>query len=84
MVICVIGLHHVPKEKLDLFIQSIRRVLKPNGVFILRDHNATTADLTSLISVAHTVFNLIMNHDSLKTELHNIEIFKALNIGSIY
>ncbi len=41
LVICFIGLHHIPAEKLDAFVHSIRRVLRPGGVFLLREHDAS-------------------------------------------
>ena len=39
---CYIGLHHITLDRLDAFIASIVRVLKPGGVFILRDHDCRT------------------------------------------
>lgn len=54
---CYIGLHHIPPDKLDAFIRSIHRVLKPGGTFILRDHDVTTPRMDRLVALAHTVFN---------------------------
>ena len=34
-----IGLHHAPRERLPAFVESIREILKPGGVFVLRDHD---------------------------------------------
>ena len=79
VVICVIGLHHIPKEKLNAFIESIRRVLKPEGVFILRDHDITSPELNALVHCAHSVFNLLMNQDILATEIAEYRNFQALD-----
>jgi SAM-dependent methyltransferase len=79
VIICVIGLHHIPQEKLDPFITSIRRILKPNGQFILRDHNVINSDVESIVYAAHSVFNVIMNQDSLETELAEYRNFQALD-----
>jgi SAM-dependent methyltransferase len=57
LVSCYIGLHHIPLERLDPFIASIRRILKPGGAFVLRDHDVTTTEMDRLVSLAHTVFN---------------------------
>jgi FAD/FMN-containing dehydrogenase/SAM-dependent methyltransferase len=57
LVTCYIGLHHIPLDRLTAFIRSIHRVLKPGGMFILRDHDVTTLRMDRLVALAHTVFN---------------------------
>jgi len=57
IVTCFIGLHHSPKDALDPFVNSIRRVLRPGGLFIVRDHDVTTPQMDAFVSLAHTVFN---------------------------
>jgi len=57
VVTCYIGLHHAPPQALPAFIRSIWRVLRPGGVFILRDHDVTSAAMGDFVSLAHTVFN---------------------------
>jgi len=54
---CYIGLHHIEKPALEPFVASIRRVLRPGGVFVLRDHDVTTPEMDRFVSLAHTVFN---------------------------
>lgn len=57
VVTCYIGLHHSPKDRLDAFVESIARVLRPGGLFIIRDHDVTTPQMDAFVSLAHTVFN---------------------------
>ncbi|WP_369686141.1 class I SAM-dependent methyltransferase [Photobacterium leiognathi] len=57
LITCYIGLHHCPPDKLDAYIASICRVLKPDGYFILRDHDAETTQQRTFCSLVHTVFN---------------------------
>jgi FAD/FMN-containing dehydrogenase/SAM-dependent methyltransferase len=57
LVTCYIGLHHMTADKLGTFLKSVHRVLRPGGVFIVRDHDVRTQDLRTLVSLAHTVFN---------------------------
>jgi len=57
LVSCFIGLHHIAPERLDDFLASVVRVLRPGGVFILRDHDVTTTAMTHFVALAHTVFN---------------------------
>jgi SAM-dependent methyltransferase len=61
LVTCYIGLHHCPLNKLDSFVASIMRVLKPGGMFILRDHDVTTPAMHTFVSLVHTVFNAGLN-----------------------
>jgi FAD/FMN-containing dehydrogenase/uncharacterized membrane protein YhaH (DUF805 family) len=61
VVTCFIGLHHAPKERLDEFVRSVHRVLRPGGLFIIRDHDAGTEEMKTFCSLVHTVFNLGLN-----------------------
>ena len=58
LVTCYIGLHHADPARLPAFVQSIVRILKPGGFFILRDHECESADMKMFASLVHTVFNL--------------------------
>ena len=54
---CYIGLHHAPLDRLDAFVASIARVLKPGGRFVLRDHDVTDEYMRAMAALAHAVFN---------------------------
>ena len=54
---CHIGLHHAPLDRLEPFIASLRRVLKPGGVLILRDHDVGDDYMRAMAALAHAVFN---------------------------
>jgi FAD/FMN-containing dehydrogenase/SAM-dependent methyltransferase len=57
LVSCFIGLHHIDPPKLEPFVASLRRVLRPGGTLILRDHDVTSPEMFTFVSLAHTVFN---------------------------
>ncbi|HEY0338461.1 MAG TPA: methyltransferase domain-containing protein, partial [Burkholderiales bacterium] len=57
LVTCYIGLHHIAPAMLEGFIESIVRILRPGGIFILRDHDVTTPEMIAFVSLAHAVFN---------------------------
>lgn len=78
LVICYIGLHHIPIEKLHAFVASIARILKPGSAFILRDHDCENEQITSFAHAAHTVFNLLVANESLSTELHEVRNFQPM------
>lgn len=52
-----IGLHHIPEDQVDGYVQSISDVIKPGGSFILRDHDAQNDQLRRMANVVHSVFN---------------------------
>ena len=60
LALCTIGLHHIPQEKLDEFVASLARIIRPGGRFILRDHDIINDDIMHLAHAAHTLFNLLM------------------------
>jgi SAM-dependent methyltransferase len=61
LVTCHIGLHHCPVEQLGGFIKSIHRILRPGGMFIMRDHDVRSEEMATFVSLVHTVFNLGLN-----------------------
>jgi SAM-dependent methyltransferase len=44
-------------EKLRPFLESIARIVRPGGYFIVRDHDVRDADMDVFVSLAHCVFN---------------------------
>ncbi|HEX7910097.1 MAG TPA: FAD-binding protein [Paraburkholderia sp.] len=57
LVSCFVGLHHMAPEKLAPFLDSIARIVRPGGYFVVRDHDVTTPAMDAFVSLAHTVFN---------------------------
>ena len=57
VVTCYIGLHHAPPDRLGPFVDSLKRVLRPGGLLIVRDHDVKTPQMNAFVSLAHTVFN---------------------------
>lgn len=58
LVTCHIGLHHCPPSLLDGYLQSVHRILRKGGLFMLRDHDVKTPEMATFVSLVHTVFNL--------------------------
>ncbi|AOP32875.1 dehydrogenase [Leptospira tipperaryensis] len=52
-----IGFHHSPSNRLDGFIESIVRVLKPGGKLVLRDHDVNSKEIKRIVALAHDVYN---------------------------
>jgi len=77
LITCYIGLHHISLERLEPFLQSIHRALRPGGVFILRDHDVTGEDMRVLVSLAHTVFNAGLG-ESWETNCSELRLFESV------
>lgn len=52
-----IGFHHAPKDRLEGYVGSIRRVLRKGGKLVLRDHDVTDKASDTFVALAHDVFN---------------------------
>lgn len=82
LVCMYIGLHHAPEEKLDAFLASIKRILRPGGTFILMDHDAKTEKFVGFVDVVHSIFNVgtgvtpAMNRNEIR-HFHSLEYWKA-------
>lgn len=61
LITCHIGLHHCPVDKLEAYIKSFHRILRKDGLFIIRDHDVKTPEMATFVSLVHTVFNLGLN-----------------------
>lgn len=68
LISCFVGLHHMEPDKLLPFLQSVERSLRPNGHFILRDHDVTTDQMDDFVSLAHCVFNAGLDEPWSKNE----------------
>jgi SAM-dependent methyltransferase len=76
VVTCYIGLHHCPAARLDGFVASIYRILRPGGSFIIRDHDVKSAEMATFVSLVHTVFNVGLN-ETLDFEKKDFKNFKS-------
>jgi SAM-dependent methyltransferase len=52
-----IGFHHAPAERLEPFMRSIWRVLRPGGRLVVRDHDVDGEEMRAMVALAHDVFN---------------------------
>src|SRR5438105_768117 len=77
LVTCYIGLHHCPLDRLGSFVASIVRVLRPGGVFVLRDHDVTTPAMNTFVSLVHTVFNAGLN-EAWETNQRELRHFRPI------
>jgi len=83
LVTCYIGLHHCPVEKLDAYTNSIHRVLRKGGRLILRDHDASSDQMTVFVSLIHTVFNLGLE-ESWEFNCNEYRAFRSIDYWSSY
>lgn len=85
---CLGGLHHIPKERVKTFTQSMHSKLRPGGVILLREHNVTDnegtgsaklskAQLKAIAAVVHTFVNA-SEGASWEIEGNEIREFKSL------
>jgi len=74
---CYVGLHHMPVERLGPFLGSIRRVLRPGGVFVVREHDVRTENDRAIVSLAHTVFNAGLA-ETWETNASELRLFESV------
>lgn len=62
LITCMMVLHHIPEDNLPKLIQEINRVMKPNGVLILREHDVSTSTSkkqTCLLNLMHDFYDYV-------------------------
>jgi hypothetical protein len=73
-----IGFHHSPSDRLHPFIDSLHRVMTPGSVLIVRDHDAADMYRTTLVALAHDVFNAGL-HYSWSETVRQVRNFTSLS-----
>jgi SAM-dependent methyltransferase len=76
LVVCYMGMHHLPQEEISIFLKMIYRILRPNGLFLFREHHAYE-ELIPLLDVAHMVFNAVTGVDY-ESEINEIRAFRTI------
>lgn len=76
LVVCYMGLHHLPQDQINIFLKMIYRILRPNGLFLFREHHAHE-QLKPLLDVAHMVFNVVTGV-SCESEKKEIRAFRTI------
>jgi SAM-dependent methyltransferase len=56
LALSAVGLHHYSEDVIDVLLSHVARILRPGGVLLLREHDATP-DVLPLLHVAHLTFN---------------------------
>lgn len=77
VITCYVGLHHFPEDKLEAFLTDVRRVLRPDGKFLLVDHDVTNENQMAMAHMAHTIFNVVTGV-SVEEELAERRHFKPM------
>lgn len=77
------GLHHIPIEKLHGFLVEVNRILSPNGVFIIREHDLEVKEGDgkvpyAMLDLAHSVFNAVTGVP-LADEQKEIRAFRSIS-----
>lgn len=71
------GLHHFRQEQLPNLLAMVRRILRPGGLFLIREHDAIPS-LIPMLDIAHSVFNVVTGVP-LEDERTEIRAFRPVN-----
>ena len=52
------GLHHLPQSRMAAFLREVHRILRPTGLFLVREHDASP-HLMPMLDMAHSIFNAV-------------------------
>lgn len=81
VITCYVGLHHFPENKVDYFMQELRRVLRPGGKFLLMDHDVVNDVDMAMAWGAHMFYNAVMG-ETLDNEMNETRHFHSIDYWS--
>ncbi len=53
-------IHHI--EKLELFLDDLYRVLKPNGYVVIKEHDCKDESFCNYLHIMHDVYDYAINN----------------------
>jgi SAM-dependent methyltransferase len=59
LITCFQVLHHINIKELDFYVKELIRILKPGGIFIIREHDCNDYNTRLLIDIEHTLFETV-------------------------
>lgn len=65
LIISMAVLHHV--EDIDFLLSEVRRMLKPGGYFIIREHDCDSQDLSDTLDIIHGLYACVLNEPQEET-----------------
>jgi hypothetical protein len=71
------GLHHFPQDQLPVVFRIVHRILRPGGLFLIREHDAEPS-LIPMLDIAHSVFNVVTGVP-FEDERAEIRAFRPVN-----
>lgn len=75
---CFVGLHHFPEDQVDEFLSLVRKALKPEGHFLLVDHNVESEQDMLMAQLAHSVFNIVTG-ETLENDVNETRNFQPMS-----
>ncbi len=58
VVIIMVMLHHINDETIAKVIENVKRLLKPNGILIIKEHHCNSLETKHLINWEHHLYTL--------------------------
>lgn len=74
LIACMGGLHHIPKERVDPFVESMSRKLRPGAVILLRDHDISKDNENELRAIATVVHSFVNAASGVSWEIESKEV----------
>ena len=61
LITCMMVFHHISDDNLKAIMQEINRVMKHNGIVILREHSVQTPHETKMLNILHGFHDFVWN-----------------------
>ena len=75
IILIIVSLHHMTDQTINNLMLNIDRILKPNGLIIIKEHNCIHKDDIKIINWEHHLYHILasknLNEDNIKKYLEN-------------
>lgn len=71
----LIGLHHIPPQRLQAFCEELTSKIKPGGLLILREHDVKNEEIRLMAAMVHEVFGAALGDpwEAIRDEVRNFK-----------
>lgn len=84
IVLIMVALHHMTDETINNLLLNIKRILKKDGLIIIKEHDCNNDNIKNIVDWEHHLYHIIMNNNIDEENINNYLNNSIINYKSYY